>query len=451
MHPHSGATASEREPALPAPGDRRIAGRGTASLSLWKNFSWITAGRLVYIATQWGTLAVLAKLGSPAMVGELGLALAITMPVFKFSNLGLRHAQATDVERAHPFGEYMGLRSLASLASVVVIAGIGASLGHGIETAIVIALIGASRSFASVGEVFHACFQLYERMDHVARSLVLRGVASVALLAAGVIATGRLWVGVLGMALASVAVLAVHDIPLGRRVLRHREGEAHASVSPSWQRARLWRLTRQTLPLGIAGALFSLQQSTPRLFLAQGTGLEELGYFAAMIYIAAAGNELVQGLGHSAVARLARLYASGNTRAFASLLARVSLIGIFFGVVGLAVAWVAGAPVLTLLYTSDYGRHADVFVWVMFGALIRYVASMLHFGTTAARRFRAHLVNHVVVAVVALAASALWIPDHGILGAAWVGVAAAVADLVCSAGINAMSIRARAAEAFRCL
>jgi len=424
----------------PMPEPRRAV--GVAALSLRKNFSWITAGRIVYAITQWAMLAILAKLASAASVGELSLALAVSLPIFKFSNLGLRHAQATDVGGDHGFRDYLGLRIVTSLLSVFAIAGIGAGLGHGLETTLVIVLVGLMRGLASIGEVFHACFQLYERMDHVARSLVLRGVLSVALLAVGVIVGGQLWIGAFGMAVASLAVLGVHDLRRGRRLLLHRAGEAERPIAPRFERARLWRLTKQTLPLGVAGALFSLQQSTPRFFLAQGIGLEELGYFAAMAYIANAGNELVQGFGHSAVARLARAYAEGRTADFARLLGKVSLIGLVFGGLGLGVALAAGELTLTLLYASDYAVHADVFVWVMLAALLRYVASLLHFGTTAARRFRAHLVNHLAVALVALGASLWWIPSHGILGAAWAMLAAAAADLACAAAINLLSIRA---------
>jgi hypothetical protein len=39
------------------------------ALSLRLNFSWALAGNIIYAACQWGMLSVLAKLGSPEMVG----------------------------------------------------------------------------------------------------------------------------------------------------------------------------------------------------------------------------------------------------------------------------------------------------------------------------------------------------------------------------------------------
>ena len=50
-------------------------------LSLRANFSWTFMGRVVYVGCQWGMLTVLAKLGSPEMVGRFSLGLAVTAPI----------------------------------------------------------------------------------------------------------------------------------------------------------------------------------------------------------------------------------------------------------------------------------------------------------------------------------------------------------------------------------
>ncbi len=53
---------------------------GTASfpqpLSLRTNVAWTIAGNVIYAASQWGVLIVLARLGSQEAVGQFGLALA---------------------------------------------------------------------------------------------------------------------------------------------------------------------------------------------------------------------------------------------------------------------------------------------------------------------------------------------------------------------------------------
>ena len=82
-------------------------------LSLRLNFAWTFVGNVVYAGCQWGMLVVLAKLGSPARVGEFALALAVTAPILMFTNLALRAVQATDSRQEYTFGDYLGLRLLS--------------------------------------------------------------------------------------------------------------------------------------------------------------------------------------------------------------------------------------------------------------------------------------------------------------------------------------------------
>jgi len=64
---------------------------------------------------------VLAKLGSPSIVGQFTLGLAVSAPVFMFTNLQLRAVQATDVNVEHGFANYFTLRLLATLLGLIVV------------------------------------------------------------------------------------------------------------------------------------------------------------------------------------------------------------------------------------------------------------------------------------------------------------------------------------------
>src|SRR5687767_4178506 len=70
-----------------------------APRSLPVNFAWAITGQAAYAASQWGILIVLAKLGTPAMVGQFALGFAIAAPVFMFANLQLRAVIATDASQ----------------------------------------------------------------------------------------------------------------------------------------------------------------------------------------------------------------------------------------------------------------------------------------------------------------------------------------------------------------
>src|SRR5258708_4783177 len=106
--------------------------------SLRANFKWTLAGNAFYAACQWGMLSVLAKAGSPAVVGQFALGLAIAPPGFMFTNLQLRAVQASDVRSEFQFADYFTLRVLASLFGLLSVAAVAWSLHYDLSTRLVV-------------------------------------------------------------------------------------------------------------------------------------------------------------------------------------------------------------------------------------------------------------------------------------------------------------------------
>ena len=93
-----------------------------AGLSLGRNISWTLVGNLVYAASQWGMLILLARLATPQIVGQYALALAVSAPVFMALNLQLRGVQATDAAQDFRFGDYLRLRLITTVLALIVLA-----------------------------------------------------------------------------------------------------------------------------------------------------------------------------------------------------------------------------------------------------------------------------------------------------------------------------------------
>ena len=150
------------------------------------------------------------------------------------------------------------------------------------------------------------------------------------------------------------------------------------------------KLAWLSFPLGVVMVLVNLNTNIPRYFVEHYLGEAALGYFAAMAYMMVAGYTVMGALGQSASPRLAKYHVS-NPRGYRRLLGRMLLLAIGVGATGVLVAALWGRPLLTLVYRRDYAQHADVFVWIMIAAAISYVSSMLGYGMTAARIFRAQV------------------------------------------------------------
>ena len=418
-------------------------------LSLRTNFSWTLLGNIVYSGCQWGMLVILAKLGSPVMVGQFALGLAVTAPIIMFANLQLRAVQATDAKHEYLFGDYLGLRLIAIALALFVIVAISFFSGYREDTMLVILVIGVAKAFESTSDIFFGLLQQHERMDRIAKSMMLKGFLSLLALGIGVYLTrSTLW-GVIGLAVIWALILIYYDLKSGALILRLSQitnPSANikiddSTLSPRWDKAKLRKLALLALPLGFVMLLISLNVNIPRYFIEHYLGERQLGIFAAISYLMVAGTTIVSALGQSASPRLAKYYASGNHTAFRDLLVKLVAIAMLLGLAGLLVVIFAGRELLTLLYRPEYAKHVDIFLWAMVAAGISYITSFLGYGMTAARYFKVQMPLFTVVILVLIIACFWLIPAHGLLGAAMALTIAAIAQMLGSLVILAYAFR----------
>ncbi len=403
-----------------------VPARGEAhSRSLRSNFGWTLAGNIVYTGCQWGVVVLLARLGRPEDVGTFSLGLAITAPVMLFAGLQLRAVQATDALCVVPFADYAGTRTLTTAAAALLIGAIAVAGYHG-ATAAAIAALACSKAIESLSDIVYGLFQLHERMDLMARSLMLRGALSLAAAAACFALWRVVWIAVCGVALSWAAVFAWFDLPRAASL----RGGSIRSLLPRYHWPAIRRLLGISLPLGIVTMLASLNSNVPRYLIGGMRGVRELGIFSALSYILLAGGALVNALGQSATPRLAACWAGGRTGAFRKLTARLLALGLLLGAAGVLVAACAGRPMLTLLYGAAYANHVGVFVWLMIAAAFTYLTSFAGYALTAARYFRCQVPLFAGVTAFTLGSCAWLVKGHGARGAAEAMAAAGLLQLV---------------------
>ncbi|GAB4425817.1 MAG: hypothetical protein Kow00106_22280 [Anaerolineae bacterium] len=420
------------------------------SLSLRANFSWTLIGNVVYAACQWGMLVVLAKLGTPETVGQFALALAVTAPVILLTDLQLRVLQATDARREFLFGDYLGLRMVMVVVGLALIAGIVAISGYRRETGLVIFIVGVAKTFETISTTFYGLLQQRERMDRMAKAMILRGILSLIALGAGVYLTGDLIWGVVGLATVWLLILVCYDVPSGALILRlasaapqgnaATEAGVAETLRPRWDVRTLARLAWLALPMGMVIMLMSLTTNIPRYFLERQWGELELGIFAAMAYLMVAGMTVVSALGRAASPRLAVYYAARQSAEFCRLLFKLTGIGVLLGVAGVLIAVVAGREILVLFYQPEYGERADVLVLISVASGLEYATSFVGYGITAARYFRSQAVLFAVLAAATVLISFALIPTRGLQGAGEALIIAGVFRLLGSLAILAHAL-----------
>jgi len=393
-------------------------------LSLRRNFSWTLLGNVVYAGCQWGMLVALAKAGTPETVGRFALGLAVTAPIFMQTNLNLRAVQATDAKSTYHFGDYLGLRLYTTIIALAITIIVISITGYKFETLLVIIAIAFLKSIESLSDVLYGLFQKHEKMDIISKSMILKGVSSLITITLIYSITHNLFLSVIAISIIKAIILLSYEGRKGLVLLNES-----AEIPGTGRALELLRITlldkgillnlaMLALPLGIVMMLNSLNTNIPRYLLERSFGERELGIFAAMAYLMVAGTTVISALGQSASPRLARHFAAHDMAGFRRLLAKLVLIGIAFGLLGILVVQVGGKEILTLFYGSEYGGYAEVLILIMVASGMSYISSFMGVAMTAARYFKIQIPITILSSVVILAASCSLIPKIGLKGAA---------------------------------
>ncbi len=383
--------------------------------SLYHNISWTLAGNVVYAAAQWALLVALAKMGSPAQVGELALALAITGPLFVASQFHLRGVQATDARGEAGFSEYLGLRWICTVAAVLIACVLPVGFGYRATLAWIVISIAMARGFDGISDIYYGALQQQERMARMGKSMMLKGVLSVG----GLIFAMALTRSVAAVAVVLAAVSALTFLLYDRgSVAFGRRDPVAVTVEPfAWNLPGCWKLLRVALPLTIVLVLVSLNINLPRYFIERSQGEAELGAFAALSYLIVAGNLVVNACGQATAPKLAKLYAEGSYRRFWGILGILLAVALTCGLIGIAAVGCAGERIVTIVYSANYAQYSPLLTGLMAAATLLYAGQFLGYGMTAARIFRAQVPLFVLVAAATAAGCVLLIPRQGLQGA----------------------------------
>lgn len=384
----------------------------TERLSLAKNFSWSLSANIATAASQWGLLVILARLGSPTIVGQYALGLALVAPLSLLLDLSLRQVQVTDIRSEYPFSTYLQLRCITVLFTLVTVLIIAGLAGYGVSTSLVLVLVCIAKGVDSISDIIYGLLQKQEVMDIIGKSMIADAVMSLFSAALVLPLTGSLPLAIISMIIPSVTMLVFYEIP------QCKAFESQINFRPK-NIGLLKPLAFTALPMGIAAAVVSLSANLPRYILETVTNEATLGTFAVLSYPLVAGATVVGALSQSALPRLADYYSTSHFDHFLRLLKRLIVLSILLGLGAIVLAVIAGQWILNLVFGSQYGDLRSVFILLVIGMAFGFINWFLNAALSAVRAFRQMLFTQIVFLAVTLLVSVIWIPTFGLIGAAW--------------------------------
>jgi O-antigen/teichoic acid export membrane protein len=392
------------------------------------------AGNVLYAASQWAIVVILAKWGTPEIVGEYALGMAIAMPVLMLANLQLRTVLMTDLRLERGFVQYLGFRLATTAGALLFIACLAACMHYPLRSAFTIIAIGAAQCVEQIADIYYGLLQTNNHMDRIAKSMIARAVLSLPAMVIGVWLTGSVLCAVIALAVVRLIILLIYDVRRRTHGMAS-EGAPSALWPPRWNLESQRKLAALGLPLGIVALLLALNTMLPRYFIEGYLGTRNVGIFAAIAFLPNSGSLLINALGQSAFVALTKYDAENNLTGFLALLAKLLGMGVLLGLGGILFAAVAGRWLLTFVYRPEYGAQAHLLVWFMAAAMLSYLGQLIGTAITAARHFRSQIPLFVIVTGSLALFCHRFVPARGLEGAVLATVAAMTIQLAGCGGL----------------
>lgn len=394
----------------------------TQARSLRSNVRWSLLGYFVYGVCQWLMLVVVARLGLPEMVGQFALAMTVTTPFILLLGLDLRTIQATDQTNRHSMGDLLTLRLLLLAIALLAILGVSFWGGYPRETIQLILVMGLAKCIESISDLCHGTMQQHERLEQMAKARILRGVVSVAALAAGLAVFHSLMLATLCLAAVWIGILVCYDWPMASRLLQQDVHPAPLFRSSP----QLWALLVHAIPTGLLACQASLEQNLLRLCVYGYLGERELGIFSAVASLVIAPTMIINAAHSAVLPRMAKLVATRQWSQTWQLIANSCLYGAALGVMGVLAAWACGGWALRLAFGPEYASQSPLLLVLMCAAMLRFVTRPFAMGIRAARQFWLLAVLQGCSLAAAVPILIQLVEHYGSFGAAYATVALAI-------------------------
>ena len=394
---------------------------GTSERSqIGRDYLWNTAASLMTSLATVVMLLVVTRTAGIRAAGVYSLAIAVGQ---QFQTLGMyevRTYHVTDLRHRFTFGTYLATRIVTVALMLVGIVGYAMVSGDGGSDVLLIVLVASLRVFDAFEDVYVCELQRVGRLDLGGRACFWRALSTTASFSGMLVATGNLLVSTVVSLVVSLVVMVGVYLPPSRGLFPLR---------PTWDPRRVGQVLLACLPLFGASFISMYLSNAPRFAIDRYLDPTQQGYFAILFMPAVTINLMSLVIFRPLLTRMAGLWVQGDRPGFRAVVNRglLATAGAFV-VVGL-VTYVAGVPILGLVFGKDVSAFSVELMVLVAGGAMNAASVVLYYALTTVRLQNLVFAGYVLAAGAITLLCVVLVPQGSLLGAS-VAYTAAMSVLV---------------------
>jgi O-antigen/teichoic acid export membrane protein len=358
--------------------------------------------------SMWLVAILIARSFGAEALGLFAFANAVVTPIMLVMQLPLRTLHITGQEASSDFQALFGLRLSMIAAGLTVIALAGALLSDSATAVAVMTAVAVYRACDSYCDILHAGLQRSDQLGSIAFLVASRSL----LVSAVALSCTMSQMSLEALTFAMAAISLVTSITLDTRVCKQ-----HASIWPvKFGMEFVHSHAGRILPLSVTQGLNALSGNVPRYIVQAYGGSQMLGLYAVLEHVALATSMLVNALGQSMTAPLARLWNAGRSEEFRKEAKRLLLGSIFIGGAILAAVLLCAEMLLEFVYGPEFFPVKPFLGVASFTAMAMGAVSAIGYSLTAIGAFSQQAKLLVASTVASTLIGLLAVPAFGFSG-----------------------------------
>ena len=385
-----------------------------------RDYLWNTASSFMTALATVVMLLVVTRTAGIRAAGVYSLAIAVGQ---QFQTLGMSEVRAyhvTDVTHRFTFGTYLATRIVTVALMLVGITTYAVLSSSDVHHCILVMLVASLRVFDAFEDVYVCELQRVGRLDLGGRACFWRALSTTLVFSLTLALTGRMLNSTETTMVLSVLTTVLVYLPPSRGLFPLR---------PAWEPGPVVQVLLACLPLFLASFISMYLSNAPRFAIDRYLDPTQQGYFAILFMPAVTINLMSLVIFRPLLTRMAGLWVQGDRPGFRAVVNRglLATAGAFV-VVGL-VTYVAGVPILGLVFGKDVSAFSVELMVLVAGGAMNAASVVLYYALTTVRLQNLVFAGYVLAAGAITLLCVVRVPQGSLLGAS-VAYTAAMSVLV---------------------
>ena len=374
-----------------------------------RDYLWNTASSFMTALATVVMLLVVTRTAGIRAAGVYSLAIAVGQ---QFQTLGMyevRTYHVTDLRHRFTFGTYLATRIVTVALMLVGITTYAVLSSSDVHHCVLVTLVASLRVFDAFEDVYVCELQRVGRLDLGGRACFWRALSTTVVFSLTLALTGSLLTSTVTTLVLSVLTTVLVYLPPSRGLFPLR---------PTWDPRRVGQVLLACLPLFLASFISMYLSNAPRFAIDRYLDPTQQGYFAILFMPAVTINLMSLVIFRPLLTRMAGLWVQGDRPGFRAVVNRglLATAGAFV-VVGL-VTYVAGVPILGLVFGKDVSAFSVELMVLVAGGAMNAANVVLYYALATMRLQRTIFLGYALAALVMTALCLTLVPAHALLGAA---------------------------------